>query len=226
MSDVNEKSESTFLISDDVVFVAEFQPDEASLYEERYRLLAEQYRDRFSFAIRAPSRRQSSIICRNNVDDEKYTLSELSLVGALEELILRCATPLIPELSRKDIAEIGQVASQNGKSIIVHYFAASEQEKELYRKEMRRLAKKYSKDLQFVIVDPKQHPTMPAMVGLRGDTETGLSIENLSNGDLFPYSGKTEISAVALEHFLNEIVEGHVAPWDGSSVQQVLHDEL
>ncbi|KAK0643961.1 hypothetical protein B0T16DRAFT_513272 [Cercophora newfieldiana] len=211
-----------FTTSDDITFTAEFLPKGASLYEWQYRNLARQYHDRYSFAILPPSQQQSAIRCRNNINDENFTLKELWLVGALDELVSQCTAPLILELTRKDIAELGQLTQRTGKHLAVHYFTESHDGKEIYHEEMLGLAKKYSKEVLFTIVDTNEHPLMSSAAGL--GSGSGISIENLRTGDLFPYE-RAKISAADLEAFLLDIVQGNILPWDGSRAN-VAHDEL
>ena len=229
VSEISLASLDEFTSSDDIAFTAEFLPGEVGLYEGHYRRLARQYHDRFSFAILSSSRLSQSVVrCRNNLNDESYTLKELWLVGALDELVAQCTTPLILEPGRKEIAELGQMAAQAGKNIVVHYFAASDWEKDVYRREIQPLAKKYSNDLLFTIIDANEHPMMPTTAGLPAGVASGISIENLRTGELFPYARGEEISAVALEAFLSDVVIGAITPWDGlvQSDNGVLHDEL
>lgn len=211
-----------FTASDDITFTAEFIPEDTALYEWQYRNLARQYHDRYSFAILPPAKQQSAIRCRNNINDENFTLRELSLVGALEELVSQCAAPLILEPTRKEIVELGQIAQRTGRHVVVHYFTSSHHQKEAYRKEMLALAKKYSGELLFTLVDIKDYAWMASAAGL--DAKTGVSVENLQTGELFPYP-EGEVTAVKLEAFLIGIGNGTVPSWDGSP-PNVAHDEL
>jgi protein disulfide-isomerase A1 len=224
VSDITNQATSLsgFISSDGITFTAEFLPNEASLYEWHYRDLAQQYHDRYSFAILPSSQHHSVVRCRNNLNDEDFTLKELWLAGALNELVAQCTTPLILEPTRKDIAELGQMAARAGKHMVMHYFATSDTKKETYHKEMREFAKKYSNDLLLTIIDTKEYPLMPGMAGLGAGA--GISLENLRTGELFPYS-RQEISATKLEEFLVDIFKGAVLPWDGSQTE-LSHDEL
>ncbi|KAK3372677.1 hypothetical protein B0H63DRAFT_503719 [Podospora didyma] len=229
VSEISPAALDSFLSLDDVVFTAEFLPSDASLYEGHYRRLASQYHDRFSFAVLPPSQQQQSVVrCRNNPNDENFTLKELWLVGALDELVTQCTTPLIRELGRKEIAELGQVAARAGKTMVVHYFATSDKEKDAYKTEMQSLAKKYSDELLFTIIDANEHPAMPEMAGLPAGMVTGISIENLRTGQVFPHAVKEDgISAVALEAFLGDVVNGAAKAWDGHrSGDGPVHNEL
>ncbi|KAK3341990.1 hypothetical protein B0T25DRAFT_617599, partial [Lasiosphaeria hispida] len=214
---------SEFASSDDITLTAEFLPSEAGLYEWQYRELARQYHDRFSFAILPPSQHQSVVRCRNNRNDEDFTLKELWLVGALDELVSQCTAPLILEPTRKEMAELGQMVASAGRHMVVHYFATSDGEKDIYRDEMQALAKKYLNDVLFTIIDANEHPLMPAMAGL--EAGAGISIENLRAGQLFPYQDG-EVSATALERLLIGIMKGAVTPRNGLRPSEVAHDEL
>ncbi|KAK3373656.1 hypothetical protein B0T24DRAFT_271233 [Lasiosphaeria ovina] len=220
-----------FTSSDDIVFTAAFAPSEAGLYEAHYRSLASEYHDQFSFGLLLPVSQQqqpSAVRCRNNVDGESYTLTELWLAGALDELVAQCTAPLILEPGgRKEIAELAATAAARaGKGIVVHFFAAADADKDAYRTEVRALAKKYADELLFTIIDAAQSPAMPALAGLPDGVLPGVSVENLATGQLFPYPRGRELSAAALETFLGDVVGGAVEPWDGSRYGEVLHDEL
>ena len=90
-----------FLGSDTIVFVAHIADEDNSAYV-RYKALAKQYRDRYSFAI-GPAAEETSILrCRNNIDDEEHTLNELWRVEALDNFVKMCSEPLIPELVRRN----------------------------------------------------------------------------------------------------------------------------
>jgi len=95
-------------------------------------------------------------------------------------------------------------------------------EKDIYRKEMHALAKRYSDDLLFTIIDINQHPLMPSLAGLHAGG--GISVENLRTGELFPYLD--DISATELEGFIIGLIKGAVALWDGLRPSDVSHDEL
>jgi hypothetical protein len=215
-------SHAEFIASDDITFTAEFLAKDAALYEWQYRELARQYHDRHSFAILPASQQQSAVRCRNNITDESFTLKELWLTGGLDELVSQCAAPLILEPTRKEISELGQTAQRDGKQMAVHYFAATQQQKEAYQNEVLDLAKKYSGELLFTILDIQEYPTMATAAGL--DSGIGISIENLRTGELFPYP-EEEISANKLEVFLLEIGKRTVLPRDGPRANMP-HDEL
>ncbi len=108
---MNEHTLEPFLESDEVVFVCHLDPEDDSLYG-RYRTLAQQYRDRFSFGLSGPLQKQhgqSAVRCRNNIDDEEHLLpTELGTVEALERFVKMCSAPLIPEITRQNEAEYSQ----------------------------------------------------------------------------------------------------------------------
>ncbi len=224
---VTQDSASAFFRSDDIVFIAQIAASERVLYEGHYNNLAAHYHDRFSFAALQPfGGRQSSIVCRNNVDNTEHVSRTLWLVEALEDLVQTCTRPLILEPSRKEISELGQVATQAGKSILVHYFATSEEDKIHHRREMSSLAKKYAEVSQFTIIDVKEYPTMPFSAGLKNNLRPGISVEDLRSGELFPYGDAEDVSAELLGAFLDNIIGTKAKPFDGLGDEGTAHDEL
>jgi protein disulfide-isomerase A1 len=245
---LTKETRPTFLTWDDVVFVGDFLPEDKS-YEETYRSLAKHYSDRFLFGISEPAKEKSSVTCRNNVDDEEQSLTELWRVDSFENFIQMCARPLIPDLTRKNEEEIGQVSSrliasltcwendadisesQSGKSIM-HYFATSDAEKEQYRNDIRPLAKKYQGFVQFAVLDANEYADMLPTLGLKEGSKTGLALWTPNEGDIFndkdifPYTGKKKITAAVVETFLNDIIEGKLKPLPSTFGQGLQHDEL
>ncbi|KAK4210791.1 hypothetical protein QBC37DRAFT_447527 [Rhypophila decipiens] len=250
----------SFLSSDEIVFTAEFTPSETLLYEAHYRQLAERYYDQYSFGLilsSPPSKQKSQttakhsiskIKCHNAQTNDSFTLTstELPFTSALQELLTQCTVPLIYEpIGRKQLADLATFSASNAKSgVIVHFFVTSdssstedsEDTKELYKKEIAPLAKKYSQDILFTIIDGDEHPGMgPAVGGLPSNVRSGVSVENTRTGELFPYPRKYKSGAEVgkklqlnpgenesmiaamdeLERFLGQIVEGKVKPWNG-----------
>ncbi len=105
--ELTDKTLASFLRGDDVAFVGHIRPEDTSLYD-RYKELAKAYRDRFSFGISGPLQGQSAIRCRNNIDDEQHSTTELGTVEALEDFVKLCSTPLVPEITRRNEAEYSQ----------------------------------------------------------------------------------------------------------------------
>jgi protein disulfide-isomerase A1 len=119
---------------------------------------------------------------------------------------------------------------KTGKSIL-HYFAASEKEKDKYREEMRPLAKKYRDFLHFTITDTGDFPEVPSLLGLKKGSKTGLSLQNPNNGEVFPYKGKKKLTPDVVETFLDDVIDGRIKPWEGSPTNQFggggfTHEEL
>ncbi|KAK3944443.1 protein disulfide-isomerase [Diplogelasinospora grovesii] len=222
--ETNGQALSSLLQLDDVVIVAHPIPDDSSLYE-RFKALARHYRDRFSFIVSSRLESTSVLQCHNNIDDEKHFTSEVASVQALENFVQLCSEPLIPELTRSN----EQQYTTTGKSIL-HYFAVTDDEKERYRSEMRPLAKKYREFLHFTITDANEYSEMLPTVGLKAGSKTGLALENANTGDMFPYTGAKDIvSAVTVEKFLEDIIDGRLKPWRGggsAARQERRHEEL
>ncbi|KAK3348889.1 hypothetical protein B0T25DRAFT_609157 [Lasiosphaeria hispida] len=216
VSHVSSKNTTSFLVGDEVVFVAQSAPGDTSL-GGRFTTVAEKYRDRYSFAVSSDASQLSTVICYNNPDDLQRSTTELASPASLEAFIKLCAMPLIPELTRRN--EITYYAS--GKSL-VHYFIHTSSQRETYVTEMLPLAKKYHEYLHFTTTDANEYPDAVEMMGLRRGA-TGLSVQNPSNGDVFPYTGRQKITAGVVETFLVDIIQGRVKPWGQDNVE---HEEL
>lgn len=254
--EADEHMFGSLTLLDDVVIMAHLQPDDWDFFDQ-FRSLVNKYRDRFSFVVAPPiqDEKTSALVCYNNIDDEKRRAPDIMAVGALEEFIKLCAEPLIPELTRRNEAQYASVstwscgllrrgrmhigrgalirsvisatAPQTGKSIL-HYFASTEAEKEAYRLEMLPLAKKYAEFLHFTITDANEYSEMLARFGLKADQKSGLALENTNTEDIFPFTGSQELTASAVESFLEDITSGKLEPWGhgAGDGQRMNHDEL
>ncbi|KAK4239245.1 protein disulfide-isomerase [Achaetomium macrosporum] len=221
--EADEHTMGPFTLLDDVVLVAHPHPDDWDFYD-RFRTLAKQYRDRYSFVVAPPvSDTSSAVACYNNIDDVKRTASDLETEGALEQFIKLCAAPLIPELTTQNEAQY----TSTGKRML-HYFTTTEAEKEAYRQELRPLAKKYTESLHFTIIDAGKYSEKLSAVGLEAGQKTGLALEDPKTGNIFPFSGNGRITATVVEAFLDEIASGKIQPWEreAGAGQTGSHDEL
>ncbi|KAK3314454.1 hypothetical protein B0H66DRAFT_313472 [Apodospora peruviana] len=217
---VDETKVGSLSLLDDVVIIAHPHPDDWDFWD-RFKALAKHYRDRYSFilSISDSGKKKSEMVCFNNIDDLKHTASEVATVEALEEFVKVCAEPLIPELTRRNEGDY----TQSQKSIL-HYFAKTEEEKEQYREEMRPLAKKYGEFLHFTITDVNEYPTMPAMLGLRAGSKSGMVLENTNTGEKFHYKKSMQkLKADNVEKFLDDVIDGKVKAWDDG---RRTHEEL
>ncbi len=226
LSPLDDRNITSFLAVDDVVFVAHLAPGDANL-ADRFARLADKYRDRHSFAL-GPPQRQSAVVCYNNQDDEQHSTSQLETVESLEAFVALCARPLIVDLTRRNELEYMNVSApsihpsihphyaspdnkppgaQMGKSL-VHYFVDNDPQRQAYLKEMRPLAKKYQEYLAFTVIDAREYPDMLLSLGLTKGSAGVLSVQNPSNGDVFPYRGPHAIVLPVVENFLAEIIQG------------------
>ncbi len=92
---------------------------------------------------------------------------------------------------------------------------------------MRPLSKKYKEYLQFDTIDAIEYPDMIQMLRFAQGAKKAVSVQNPSNGDVFPYRGQQKISAEAVEAFLVDIINGKVQPWTGQQGgEDIKHEEL
>lgn len=109
VSRLDDKNVTSFLGVDDVVLVAQLQPQD-SVLKQAFFALAERFRDRYSFALGPPPEHQRSTVgCFNNREGEQQSSSEFDVVGSLERFMALCAKPVIVELTRRNEVEIVMV---------------------------------------------------------------------------------------------------------------------
>ncbi|KAK5662413.1 hypothetical protein OQA88_8324 [Cercophora sp. LCS_1] len=199
---------SALLTADDILIIA-YIPSSHSTLRARFEQAANKYHDRYTFALSldTASNQVPTLLCYNLPDEIERSTEELDKAGAIDIFIKTCATPLIDELTRRN--EMGYY--QSGKSI-VHYFTSTSSDRRSYIQQILPLAKKYNEYLHFTTTDINEYPDSPAMMGLKRGAR-GLSVQNPSNGDVFPYTGRDEISAGVVEAFLVDIIQGRVRPW-------------
>lgn len=99
----------------------------------------------------------------------------------------------------------------------------NDKERTAYVSEMLPLAKKYSEYLQFTTTDINEYPDAMEMMGVRRGLR-GPSVQNPSNGDVYPYTGKQRLSAHVMEMFLSDIIQGKVQPLQRQYSSE--HEEL
>lgn len=110
----------------------------------------------------------------------------------------------------------------------MHYFVTTPDEREAYVKEIRPLAKKYKEYLHFVTTDAHEYADAAEMMGSKGG-ERGLSVQQTSNGAVYPFRGSQTLRADIVEGFLTDIIQGKVQPWspqDPAGKGGQGHDEL
>ncbi|CAN8103925.1 unnamed protein product [Discula destructiva] len=220
ISRLDSKNASSFTSIDDVVIVAHLESENKGL-EERFTTAAEQYRDRYSFAIRQREAHGASLECMNNVNFEQLSLTDLSSPLAIDSFVKSCAQLTIPEFTRRSELEF----SKMGKSI-VHYFTSSDDDRESYTSAIRPLAKRYKEYLLFVTTDVREYPEILSLTGHNRGSTNVLSVFNPINGGVFPFRGKA-ITSDTIEEFLKDISSGKVRTWDGVLPDEgIKHEEL
>ncbi|KAI0856893.1 thioredoxin-like domain-containing protein [Xylaria cubensis] len=184
--------------------------------------IASQYQDRASFGS-VQTEGTTTIVCYNNRDEQKFTLSDLTAIDALPKLLESCMASLIGEFTRANEMKY----LQSGKSLVL-FFGATLDEREAFVKEMRPVAKMYKEYLSFVTVDADEYADFAVPLGLTPGVFPALAVQNPMYGQTFPYPSGAEISPETVGAFVMDIVQGKVNPWDGESRQEKVqkHDEL
>lgn len=103
----SEKKTVAFQSSDDYAVVARINPQDQHV-KILYDTLASQYRDRLSFGS-AETDKTTTVTCYNNRDSQQFTISDLTAIDALPQLIESCLTPVIGEFTRTNEMKYLQV---------------------------------------------------------------------------------------------------------------------
>ncbi|KAI0401511.1 thioredoxin-like domain-containing protein [Xylaria palmicola] len=218
---LDEERSNKFQSIDDTVFIAQINPGDEHA-ATAFQTIAAQYQDRASFGSRETTG-TTTVMCYNNKDEQRFTLSDLTAINALPKLVESCLTPLIGEFTRANEMKY----LQSGKSL-VFFFATSLDEREAFVNTMRPVAKMYKDYLVFVTVDANEYADFAAPLGLTPGEFPALAVQNPMYGQTFPFDADAEISPENIGAFVMDIVQGKVKPWDGQSRQKKAqtHDEL
>lgn len=105
---LNNEKIQTFQSSDDYVVVARLNPQDAHV-KVAYDTLASQYQDRLSFGT-VETEASTTISCFNNRDSQQFTVSDLTAINTLPNLIESCLTPVTGEFTRANEMKYLQVS--------------------------------------------------------------------------------------------------------------------
>ncbi|KAJ3578257.1 hypothetical protein NPX13_g2310 [Xylaria arbuscula] len=218
---LDDEKTPSFQSIDETVLIAHVNSRDEHI-TNAFRDIASQFEDRVSFGLE-DTKGVTTVECYNNRDEQKFTLSDLSAVDALSNVLKSCMAPLIGEFTRANELEY----LQSGKSL-VFFFATSSSEREAYVNKMRPVAKMYKEYLNFVTVDGDEYAEFAEPLGLTAGAFPALSVQNPRMGQTFPYPEGADITPETVGAFVMDIVQGKVKPWDGQRRQDRArgHDEL
>ncbi|TID02525.1 Protein disulfide-isomerase [Colletotrichum higginsianum] len=202
----DKKAVNSFRDADDVVVVAHLAASEEGL-RERFAELAARRRDRHTFGLVTVDEAPGRVACYNNPDGAFHMTSELDAPGAMDEMLRKCASQLVPRLTRRNEAE----HLSTGKSL-TYFFSRNEGTLDAWTSAVKSLARKYHKYITFVTVDLGEYPEMPALFGLPADAAEGVAVHNPTVGMAFPFKGG-EITVEAVEQHIIDISEGNADAW-------------
>lgn len=110
VSYIDSTNASSFSSIDGIVVIAHVDPEADNKgLEDRIAAAAEQYRDRYSFAIQPRKAHDASIECMNNINLEQLSVTDLSGPLAIDNLVTQCAQPLIPAFTWRSELGLTQV---------------------------------------------------------------------------------------------------------------------
>lgn len=110
-----------FTSSSDLTIVAYLPPKttDNALLHEQFEDVAARYKDRYSFGLQIVGEAaEAGLGCWNNVDRTEYGIRDLGKVGAMDEFVKGCATPLVWELTSRSGILLTQVCEP---LLLIHY---------------------------------------------------------------------------------------------------------
>ncbi|KAJ0298827.1 hypothetical protein COL516b_009629 [Colletotrichum fioriniae] len=221
---LDNKAAKSFNKDDDVVLIAHMAESETSL-RERFAEMAERYRDRYAFGLTTIDEAPGRIACYNNADGAFHMTSELDEVDSMEKMLKKCASQLVPRLTRRNEAEY----LSSGKSL-TYFFSTVEENLDSWTSAVKPMAKQYHEYITFVTVDLGEYPDMPSLFGLPADATEGVAVYNPAVGLAFPFKGE-KITVDAVAQHIADISEGNADAWqvgeptaDEEIVEQVMEE--
>ncbi|KXH40006.1 hypothetical protein CNYM01_06222 [Colletotrichum nymphaeae SA-01] len=233
---LDSKAAKSFNKDDDVVFIAHMAESETNL-RERFAEMAGRYRDRYAFGLTTIDEAPGRIACYNNADGAFHMTSELDEVDSMEKMLKKCASQLVPRLTRRNEAEYLSVSfstpfavlqtfsharftrqttdvwngSQSGKSL-TYFFSTVEENLDSWTSAVKPMAKQYHEYITFVTVDLGEYPDMPSLFGLPADATEGVAVYNPAVGLAFPFKGGM-ITVDSVAQHIADISEGNADAW-------------
>ncbi|KAK1501667.1 hypothetical protein CTAM01_05891 [Colletotrichum tamarilloi] len=221
---LDSKAAKSFNKDDDVVLIAHMAESETSL-RERFTEMAGRYRDRYVFGLTTIDEAPGRIACYNNADGAFHMTSELDEVDSMEKMLKKCASQLVPRLTRRNEAEY----LSSGKSL-TYFFSTVEENLDSWTSAVKPMAKQYHEYITFVTVDLGEYPDMPSLFGLPPDATEGVAVYNPAVGLAFPFNGD-KITVDAVAQHIADISEGNADAWqvgeptaDEEIVEQIMEE--
>ncbi|KAK1833959.1 hypothetical protein QBC39DRAFT_399775 [Podospora conica] len=194
---------TSLFASDDVVFVAHGLKTLGSGGEEAgFEAVVGRYKDRYTFAVALDGVVEGEgarVECYNVPDRMQHTLSLAARgMGAMEAFIEQCATPLVPELTRRN-----ELVYYSGNKPLVHYLHHTPSQRPGFVDAVRPLARRYTGQIQFLTTSIAEYGGAEAVAGIFGlepervgGGRTAVVVQDLRTGGVVVYEGEVEAGGV------------------------------
>ncbi|KAM0324654.1 hypothetical protein ACHAQA_008045 [Verticillium albo-atrum] len=202
---------TSFENSDDVVFILHLRPQDAGrgLYK-RFHDLAEEFHDRYAFAIVSRSSAGSAdelgedapsvLRCLNHRDGRELEISDFfSDVGSLRRFVVGCGERLVQQLTRLNSYDFIE-----GNRPVLYYFDADPDVRAKFADDMLPLAKEHADRITLVAVDPFVFPEIVHKVGLPWDFPS-MALQNPASKTMSLFN-KAEVSPEIVGRFISDVM--------------------
>ncbi|KAF3344550.1 hypothetical protein VdG2_07238 [Verticillium dahliae VDG2] len=203
---------TSFKDSDDVVFILHLRSQDAGrgLYK-RFHDLAEEFHDRYTFAIASRATDGSAdelgedapsvLRCFNHRDGREAELDHFFQdVGSLRRFVVGCGERLVKQLTR-----LNAWGFTEGTDPVLYYFDADPEARDRFADDMLPVAKEHAGRVTLVAVDPFVFPEVVNRVGLPWDFPS-LALQNPATKTMSLFN-KAEINAGVVGRFIADVLQ-------------------
>ncbi|KAM0276989.1 hypothetical protein ACHAQH_006172 [Verticillium albo-atrum] len=213
---------TSFQNSDDVVFILHLRPQDAGrgLYK-RFHDLAEEFHDRYAFAIASRASDGSAdelgedapsvLRCFNHRDGREAEIDQFFKdVGSLRRFVVGCGERLVKQLTRLNAYDFTE-----GTEPVLYYFDADPDARAKFADDMLPVAKEHAGRITLVAVDPLVFPEVVNKVGLPWDFPS-MALQNPAAKTMSLFN-KAEVTTEVVGRFIADVMGLNPPPQVGAS---------
>lgn len=212
VSPVTQENLEEFKGMDKVVIVSYVASGEKQA--ETFKEIAEAERDNFLFGAsedaalaEAEGVKQPAIVLYKTFDEGKAVYDGEWKTEDILEWITTQSTPLVGEIGPETYAKY----IKSGKPL-AYIFAETPEEREQLAKDFKPIAEKHRGKLNIVTIDAKAFGAHADNLNLDPTKFPAFAIQDVKNNNKFPWDQSKKVEADAIAPFVQDVLDGKVAP--------------
>ncbi|KAH0542932.1 hypothetical protein FGG08_002701 [Glutinoglossum americanum] len=213
VSILNKDTIEEFKTADKVVLIGYFKEDDSSS-KDAFTAAAEKLRDSFLFGsvtdsalTEAEDTKVPSIIMYKQFDDGRTVFAEKFDAEAIEAFAKAASVPLVGEVGPDTYSGYMQSGIP-----LAYIFAETAEERAALAEEIRPVAQKHKGKLNFATIDAKAFGAHAGNLNLETDKFPAFAIQETAKNQKFPFDQSKKITQKAIDEFVQEFVDGKMAP--------------